>query len=118
MHKENIKRLTGVKNEEDYLKSPEAQDKYQNHLALQYKSYIPEIKSKYNPKVKDETIMMLFHYLGKGDVDKYFSTLKSTNSYDKAQEAINDSIKARTGDLPVNTPIKDYIIKFEKELSK
>ena len=60
--------------------------------------------------------MMLVHYLGEGDADIYLKTLSATKDYEKAQSAVNDSIKSRTGSLPKNTNIKDYLNNFNKKL--
>lgn len=60
--------------------------------------------------------MMLVHFLGPKDADKYLKVLTSTKDYDKAQKAVNDSIVNRTGKLPKNTPIKEYLEYFNSKL--
>jgi len=61
--------------------------------------------------------MMLVHYLGESDAKIYLKTLKESGlDYNKAQEAVNNSITKRVGYLPKNTPIKDYIINFNSKL--
>jgi len=116
-------KLTGVKSRNEYLNNPQAQEKYQNHLGQIYKKSIPTIKKKYNlTNVRDETLMMLMHYLGQGDLNVYLDSLKATKmrtgkpDYEAAQKAVNDSIISRTGSLPKNLPILDYINKFNSKL--
>lgn len=60
--------------------------------------------------------MMLIHFLGEGDANKYLKVLTSTRDYDKAQKAVNDSIVSRTGSLPKNKNIKEYIEYFNSKL--
>jgi hypothetical protein len=60
---------------------------------------------------------MLVHYLGKSDANLYLKTLNSTKDYDKAQLAVNDSIKTRTGKLPSNTNIQKYLDNFNSKLN-
>lgn len=62
--------------------------------------------------------MMLQHFLGLGDTNVYLSTLMSTNSYEAAQEAVNESIRKRTGKpVPKNALIVDYLEDFQNRLS-
>lgn len=62
--------------------------------------------------------MMLQHYLGPSDTSLYLKTLTETKSYDKAQEAVNQSIEKRTKKpAPKNTPIVDYLETFNNRLS-
>lgn len=70
--------------------------------------------------------MMLMHFIGEGDLSIYLNELKKSKDnsgvpdYNKAQQAVNDSILKRTKSksLPNNTPIKDYIEKFNKKLNE
>lgn len=68
--------------------------------------------------------MMLMHFIGEGDLNIYLNELKKSKDnngvpdYNKAQQAVNDSILKRTKSLPKNTPIKDYIEKFNKKLNE
>lgn len=72
----------------------------------------------------DETLMMLTHYLGAGDADIYLKSLNDSKTlsgkpdYDKAQQAVNDSIQSRTGRLPKNVPVKDYLNTFNNKLKE
>jgi hypothetical protein len=62
--------------------------------------------------------MMLQHFLGLGDTNVYLSTLMRTNSYEAAQEAVNESIRNRTGKpIPKNALIVDYLEDFQNRLS-
>lgn len=62
--------------------------------------------------------MMLQHYLGYGDTSLYLKTLTETKDYNKAQQAVTDAIEKRTGKpAPTNTPIVDYITKFQAKLN-
>lgn len=55
------------------------------------------------------------HYLGSSDTKVYLKTLVNNidngieTAYNKAQEAVNNSIKQRVGKLPTNIPIKKYL---------
>lgn len=60
--------------------------------------------------------MMLIHFLGEKDANKYLDVLTTTKDYDKAQKAVNDSIISRTGKLPANKNIKEYIEYFNSKL--
>lgn len=121
-HKDKIKEVTGVNNIEDYKKNPTAQEKYQNYLGKQYKADVVRFKSKYNLSVPDETLMMLDHFLGAADAEVYLNSLNNSKAlngkpdYDKAQQDVNDSIKSRTGSIPKNVPIKDYLNNFNNKL--
>lgn len=117
IHGNKIKELTGVSNVEEYKNNPNAQEQYQNYLGQQYKKSINSYRSKYNLNVPDETLMMLTHYLGESDANVYLKTLSDTKDYNKAQQAVNDSIIKRTGKLPKNIPIKDYLTLFNKKLN-
>ena len=119
-HKAEIKRLTGVTTKEEYLKNPQAQELYQNHLGKQYKANIIKLRENYGglPKVEDETLMLLEHYLGDADANVYIKTLSETKDYDKAQAALDASIKNRTGKLPKNLPVLTYLNKFNTELER
>lgn len=64
----------------------------------------------------DETLMMLTHFLGEGDADIYLKTLSSTKDYNKAQAAVDKSIINRTGSLPKNAKIQDYLNNFNNKL--
>jgi len=117
--------LTGVRSQDEYLKNPEAQEKYQKHLGFQYKEAVNRYRSKYDLNVPDETLMMLTHFLGEGNTNLYLRTLDSTKKstgtpdYNKAQEVVNDSIRKLTGrNIPKNIPIKDYIINFTNKLKE
>lgn len=124
IHANKIKEVTGITNKEDYKNNPDAQEKYQNYLGKLYKDSISNIKDKYKLNVQDETLMMLLHFLGEKDANIYIKTLNDTKNstgtadYEAAQKAVNDSIYARTGNIPKNVPIKDYIIKFNNKLSQ
>jgi hypothetical protein len=114
-----IEKVTGVTSLEDYLNNPEAQEKYQKHLANNYESNVGTLRKKHNisDQVPDETLMMLQHFLGLGDTNVYLSTLMNTNSYEAAQEAVNESIRNRTGKpAPKNALIIDYLDDFQKKL--
>lgn len=60
--------------------------------------------------------MMLVHFLGESDANKYLSVLTSTKDYNKAQKAVNDSIISRVGHLPKNMNIKEYMEYFNSKL--
>lgn len=68
--------------------------------------------------------MMLTHYLGSGDADIYLKSLNDSKAlsgkpdYDKAQQVVNDSIQSRTGRVPKNVPIKDYLNTFNNKLKE
>jgi hypothetical protein len=68
--------------------------------------------------------MMLTHYLGEHDANIYLESLSNSKTsngvpdYNKAQQVVNDSIQKRTGSVPANTPIKDYLIKFNNKLKE
>lgn len=120
IHKDDIARITGVNNPQDYLNNPEAQEKYQKHLANNYESNVSSLRKKHNisKNVPDETLMMLQHFLGLGDANVYLDTLMRTKSYEAAQQAVDDSIRNRTGKTPPrNALIVDYIEKFQNQLN-
>ena len=68
--------------------------------------------------------MMLTHFLGAGDADVYLKSLSDSKAltgkpdYDKAQQAVNDSIQAREKKVPKNVPIKDYLNTFNNKLKE
>jgi hypothetical protein len=53
--------------------------------------------------------MGIQHFIGPGDAKLYLKTFNETGSYDKAQEAVNQSILKRTGKLPKNKSVKGYL---------
>ena len=116
LHKDQIAKITGVTNVQDYLNNPQAQEKYQEHLEGQYKSNVPYLRKNYpqvTNNVNDELLMALQHYLGLGDAKVYLDTLNKTKSYEAAQQAVNDSIEERTGKpAPVNRDISEYLSNF------
>lgn len=115
--------MTGVKTKDEFLASPDAQEQYMNHLTNSYKEGVSKLKTAYSDvlskNTKDETLMLLQHFLGYEDANLYLRTLKNTGKdYDAAQSAVDDAIKKRLGYIPKNMPIKDYLIKFNERLSK
>jgi hypothetical protein len=113
-----IEKITGVKTREEYLKNPEAQEKYQNYLGDKYKKTIANFKDNYKLNTPDETLMALTHYLGAGDANVYLKTLSETKDYDKAQSAVDASIRSRSkgGILPKNKNVQEYLDIFNKKL--
>jgi len=53
--------------------------------------------------------MAIQHFIGPGDSKLYLKIFNETGSYDKAQEAINNAILKRSGKIPKNKPIKEYL---------
>lgn len=126
IHSIKIGEVTGVKTREEYLNNPAAQEKYQEHLVKQYQANIPKLRERYNLSedvVADETIMMMQHYLGSGDINVYLKELMSTGDYDAAQEALDKSILTRLQKknpkavLPKNTPVVEYLADFVEKLN-
>lgn len=77
---------------EQYKYDFETQEKVQDDLEKSYEQTI----SKY-PVVKNKEVgKALFHFLGQGDGELYLKTLIQTGSYDKAQQAVDQSILNRT----------------------
>jgi len=126
-NKSNIEKITGITDKEEYRNNKEAQQKYQNWLTAENKKYIPTLKKEINlSKLKalnDESLLFLMHYLGNSDTKIYLKTLVNNidngieTAYDKAQEAVNNSIKQRVGKLPTNIPIKQYLNIFLNKLN-
>ena len=125
-HSIKIGEITGVKTKEEYKNNPEAQEKYQAHLVKQYQDNIPKLREKYDLSedvVADETIMMMQHYMGSGDIQVYLKELMATGDYDAAQAALDKSILTRLQKkdpkavLPKNTPIVEYLSDFVGKLN-
>lgn len=120
IHAPEIERITGVTSIEEYKKNPAAQEKYQKHLENIYVSNVNDLRTKHkvSDKVPDETLMMLQHFLGLGDANVYLDALRRTQSYEAAQEAVEESIRKRTGkNPPKNSLIVDYIEDFQNRLN-
>ena len=64
-HGDAIKKLTGVKDEKEFLNNPKAQEKYMQHLLQQNKSFVSKHINKIQeniPQLSFEDAMMLYHY--------------------------------------------------------
>jgi hypothetical protein len=122
IHKNEIGKITGVTNPQDYLNNPEAQEKYQSHLESQYKRNVPGLRKRFPGVTKgidDEVLMALQHLSGLGDARIYLDTLEKTKSYDTAQQALNQSIEKRTGQAPpTNKTVFEYLNNFSENLEK
>ena len=122
IHKNEIGKITGVTNPQDYLNNPEAQEKYQTHLESQYKRNVPGLRKRFpgvTKGVDDEILMALQHLSGLGDARIYLDTLEKTKSYDAAQQALNQSIEKRTGQAPpTNKTVFEYLNTFSENLEK
>jgi hypothetical protein len=122
IHKNEIGKITGVTNPQDYLNNPEAQEKYQSHLESQYKRNVPGLRKRFPGVTKgidDEVLMALQHLSGLGDARIYLDTLERTKSYDAAQQALNQSIENRTGQAPpTNKTVFEYLNTFSENLEK
>ena len=83
------------------------------------------LRERYNlpDSIADETLMMLQHYKGTGDIKVYLKELMATGDYDAAQKAVNKSILTRLQKkdpkavLPKNKPIVDYLTEFIEKLN-
>ena len=125
IHSLKIGEVTGVKSKEEYLNNPAAQEKYQTHLNKEYQANIPKLRDKFNlseDTVADETLMMMQHYLGIGDIQVYLKELVTTGDYNAAQAAFDNSILTRLrkknpkATLPKNKPVADYLNSFIEKL--
>ena len=100
-HGDKIKKHTGVKNKEEYLNNPEAQEKFMDHWietelkpsAKHIKDTLPEKSKEYT----DEEIMALVHFQGLPNAKKFLKTGKMAGE-------------------DINVTVKDYLKKFNEGL--
>jgi len=114
-HGDKIKEITGVSSMEDFINSPESQEKY--HTYNMEKNVIPTAeKYKKNYPIVNaptEAFMGLIHFLGSGGAKIYLDELQRTKSYEAAQSAIDADIYKRTGGKPPkNMKVVDYLNKL------
>jgi len=114
-HGNQIQKVTGVTSMEDFINSPEAQEKYhaynmENHVIPKAEKYQQTYTMLNAPT---EAFMGLIHFLGSGGAKLYLDTLQATKSYDAAQKAIDADIARRTkGNSPKNMKVVDYLNKL------
>jgi len=83
-HGNQIAQVTGIKDEVTYLKSPEAQEKYQDYLQPMYEKQLPKLKKiaiEQGKDYSDDELMYLIHHSWIGNAEKF---LKGQDVPDKA----------------------------------
>ncbi len=73
-HGSQIAQVTGIKDEATYLKSPEAQEKYQDYLQPMYEKQLPKIRKvaiEQGKDYSDEELMYLIHHSWIGNAEKF-----------------------------------------------
>lgn len=121
-HHTMIMKVTGVKSKEEFLNSPEAQEKYMQYVyEHDYKPTINKLKSQYNG-MSDDLLSALLHFQGEGGTKVYLSTFFSKlkefkgdvdHAHAAAQHSLNQLIKKNNGGvLPKNSTVQDYLTKF------
>jgi len=83
-HGNQIAQVTGIKDEATYLKSPEAQEKYQDYLQPMYEKQLPKLRKiaiEQGKDYSDDELMYLIHHSWIGNAEKF---LKGQDVPDKA----------------------------------
>jgi hypothetical protein len=73
-HGSQIAQVTGIKDEATYLKTPEAQEKYQDYLQPMYEKQLPKLKKiaiEQGKDYSDEELMYLIHHSWVGNAEKF-----------------------------------------------
>jgi len=73
-HGSQITQVTGIKDEATYLKTPEAQEKYQEYLQPMYEKQLPKLKKiaiEQGKDYSDEELMYLIHHSWVGNAEKF-----------------------------------------------
>lgn len=98
-----------TKNEFDNNYNNDAQ--FQRMVASKYleinQPLVKSLQQKYN--IPPEYSQSILYFLGSGDGPKYINDYITTGSHKIAQERLNERIKNRTGTLPKNQTVENYV---------
>jgi hypothetical protein len=76
IHKGTIAKITGIRDQNEYLNSPEAQEKVQQKFNTEYLNNLPELRSIANNNglnLSDEELVYLNHHSGLGGARRYLN---------------------------------------------
>lgn len=94
---------------------------FQRTVAAKYlelnQPLVSELQQKY--KIPPEYSQSILYFLGAGDGPKYINDYVTTGSHKIAQERLNERITQRTGSLPKNQTVENYVrLKMNSYYSK